>query len=99
MYLYILVCKVLYLWVHAMKSPLWKLEWVASGGTHYTQEQLRLQLNTAKGCQGTIHNMCLQKQGQTSPWISTCQYIRVYTSMYAPAEYDSTQLLSTQSLR
>ncbi len=98
MYLYVLVCKVLYLWVHAIKESLGKLEGVASG-THYTQEQLRLPLNTAKGCQGTIHNMCLQKQGQTSPWISTCQYIRVYTSMYAPAEYDSTQLPSTQSLR
>jgi hypothetical protein len=97
MYLYVLVCKVLYLWVHAIKASLGKLEGVASG-THYTQEQLRLPLNTAKGCQGTIHNMRLQKQGQTSPWISTCQYIRVYTSMYAPAEYDSTQLPSTQSL-
>ncbi len=35
MYLYILVFKVLYLWVHAMKAPFWKLEGVASG-THYT---------------------------------------------------------------
>ena len=59
MYLYIHVCKVLYLWVYAIKASFGKLEGVASG-THYTQEQLRLPLNTAKGCQGTIHNMRLQ---------------------------------------
>ncbi len=78
MYLYILVFKVLYLWVHAIKVSLWKLEWVAYG-KHYTLEQLRLPLNTAKGCQGTIHNMCLQKQGQN---ITMDQYMLVHMHMY-----------------
>ncbi len=81
----------------SMKAPLWKLEGVASG-THNTPEQLRLPLNTTKGCQGTIHNMSLQNKDQTSSRISTCKYILVYTSMYAPAEFDSTQLASTPSL-
>jgi hypothetical protein len=48
-----------------MKAPLWQLEWVASG-THYAPELLRLQLDTAKGCQGTIHNMRLQNMIQLS---------------------------------
>ncbi len=39
-----------------MKAPLCQLERVASG-THYALELLRLQLDTSKGCQGTIHNM------------------------------------------
>ncbi len=78
MYLYVLVCKVLYLWVHAIKASLWKLEGVASG-THYTPEQLRLPLNTDKGCQGTIHNMRMQKQGQN---ITMDQYMLVHTRIY-----------------
>ncbi len=96
MFLYVLICNTSYLWVHAMKAPLWKLEGVASG-THYTPEQLRLPLNTTKGCQGTIHKMSLQNKDQTSSQISTCKYIFVYTSMYAPAEYDSTQLASNRA--
>jgi hypothetical protein len=48
-----------------MKAPHWQLERVASG-THYAQELLRLPLDTAKGCQGTIHNMRLQNMIQLS---------------------------------
>jgi hypothetical protein len=48
-----------------MKAPLWQLERVASG-THYAPELLRLPLDTAKGCQGTIHNMRLQNMIQLS---------------------------------
>jgi hypothetical protein len=48
-----------------MKSPLWQLEQVASG-THYAPELLRLPLDTAKGCQSTIHNICLQNMIQLS---------------------------------
>ena len=54
-----------YLWVHAMNSQIWQLEWVASS-THYTLELLRLPLDTTKGCQGTIHNMRLQNMIQLS---------------------------------
>ncbi len=54
-----------YLWVHTMKVPLWQLERVASG-THYAPELIRLPLDTAKGCQGTIHNMRLQNMIQLS---------------------------------
>jgi hypothetical protein len=53
-----------------MKAPLWQLEWVASG-THYAQELLRLPLDTAKGCQGTIHNMRLQNMIQLRAWASS----------------------------
>ena len=48
-----------------MKAPLRQLERVASG-THYAPELLRLPLDTAKGCQGTIHNMRLQNMIQLS---------------------------------
>ncbi len=48
-----------------MKAPLCQLERVASH-TYYAQELLRLPLNTSKGCQGTIHNMCLQNMIQLS---------------------------------
>ena len=54
-----------YLWVEAMKVPLWKLEGVASG-THYAPELLRLPLNTDNCCQGTIYNMSLQNMIQLS---------------------------------
>jgi hypothetical protein len=46
-----------------MKAPFRQLERVASG-THYAPELLRLPLDTAKGCQGTIHNMRLQNMIQ-----------------------------------
>jgi hypothetical protein len=48
-----------------MKAPLRQLEQVASG-THYAPELLRLPLDTAKGCQGTINNMRLQNMIQLS---------------------------------
>ena len=48
-----------------MKAPLRQLERVASG-THYAPELLRFPLDTAKGCQGTIHNMRLQNMIQLS---------------------------------
>ncbi len=54
---------------HTMKAPLWQLERVASG-THYAPELFRLPLDTAavtaKGCQGTNHNMRLQNMIQLS---------------------------------
>ncbi len=66
MYMYVNVCNgiylFVYLWVHAMKVQLRQLELVASG-THYA---LELPLDTAKGCQGTIHNMRLQNMIQLS---------------------------------
>ena len=69
-----------------MKAPLWKLEGIASG-THYTEELLRFPLNTAKGGQGTIHNMHLQNIGQISKRFSTYKYIPVYTGMYMYMQY------------
>ncbi len=68
-----------YLWVHAMKAPLWQLERLASG-THYApdSELLRLPLDIAKGCQGTINNMHLQNMIQLSccpPWTWVSSHI------------------------
>ncbi len=37
-----------------MKATVWKLEGLTSD-THYTQEQLRLTLNTVKGCYKTVY--------------------------------------------
>ena len=54
-----------YLCVHAMKAPLRHLKRVASR-THYAQELLWLPFDTAKSCQGTIHNMRLQNMIQLS---------------------------------
>ncbi len=48
-----------------MNAPLRQFEQVASC-THYAPELLRLPLDTAKGCQGTIHNMRLQNMIQLS---------------------------------
>ncbi len=81
MYLYISVYNGTYyyldLWVHAMKAPLWHLERVASG-THNAQELLRLPLDTAKGCQCTIHHTRLQNMIQLSccpPWAWASSHI------------------------
>jgi hypothetical protein len=67
-----------YLWIHFMKAPLWQLERVASG-THYAPQLIRLPLDTAKGCQGTIHNMRLQNMIQLS-----CGPPGVWTSSQSP---------------
>jgi hypothetical protein len=59
MYLYVLVCTGMFLWIEAMEAPFWHFEGVASG-KHHAPEHLRLPLNTAKCCQGTINDMLLQ---------------------------------------
>ena len=64
----------------AIKVQLGQLERVASG-THYAQELLRLPLETAKGCQCTIHNMRLQNM-IVLVYAGTCWYIHIYTCIY-----------------
>jgi hypothetical protein len=80
MYLYLLVCKVLYLWVHAIKVSLGKLEGVASG-THY-----KLHPGTAQT--PTQHSQRLSRYhpqhapAETRQNITMDQYMPVHTRIY-----------------
>ncbi len=47
------------LWIAGMKAPVLHIKGITSG-THCAPEQLRLPFHTSKGCQGTVHDMCLQ---------------------------------------
>ncbi len=42
-----------------MKVPFRHIKWITSG-THCTPEQFRLPFHTPKGCQGSIHYLCLK---------------------------------------
>ena len=48
-----------HLWIEGMKAPLRHIKWITSG-THGAPEQFRLPFHTPKGCQGSVHYMCLK---------------------------------------
>ncbi len=80
------------------ESATWQLERVASG-THYAPELIRLPLDTAKDCQGTIHNMRLQNMIQLScgppeAWASShIALVRKTQLLLLNREYNYLQLL------